>query len=431
MKGVESVIIFLATVLLVTAIIYCFLSPMSNLYKKEGFSNQPAFKSDKEYVDQVKLLTDKFEGNASGKRPVIELIRTEYQVPEPERILVNYHALACRFPGFLGPFPSGYMDPEIGIQTAISAGCRVFVLDIDYIKDCSNECNGYFPRLAVRDIQGKYLVNAASNKPLCNNMENFELRRICKLIHDYGFASSSPQGADPIIIVLYFHRRPPGSYKSKTVLDYYSLVAKALSPFRNRLLLNELEGGKFYRHQQEGNLLMKKITDYTGRVLIFNNANTSGFSEVNTYSSMDDLDFLTNLRLFSNQTKMGITEAPSGSTFGLLQTTEDFMTVPDDRKESVQGETTLKWTITLSSDPMKSPTKDVYDKLATTYGVQCVPTNLFDKDNLYLFEEKTFKKYGFYYKPDALRYRKPPVVVPGEPNTSMNARQGRLVPPSL
>lgn len=419
MKGVGYLLIVIGWIVFVSATVYAFLLPRS-----EGFSTQPAFKTDKEYVEQVKKLIDRFEAHSSGKRTIYELILEKNTIPEAERLLVNYHALACRYPGFIGPFPSGYMDPDIGVQGAVKAGCRVFVLDIDYIKDCSGECEGYFPRLAVRDVQGKYLVNAATNKPLCNTMENFELRTICQRIHDYAFSPSAPQAADPIIIVLYFHRRPPGSYKSKAVLDYYSYVAKALSPFRNRLLLNELEGGKFYRHQQEGPLLMKKITDYSGRVLIFNNANTSGFSEVNTYSSMEDLDFLTNLRLFSNQTKLGITEAPSGSTFGVLQTTEDFMNVPEDRKENVQGETKIKWTIALPSDPKQSPKKEVYEKLTTTYGVQCVPTILFDKENEHLFQETTFKKYGFYYKPDALRFRKPPVVVAGEANKNMNANGG-------
>lgn len=426
MKGVGYLLIIIGWIVFVGATVYSFLLPRS-----EGFSTQPAFKTDKEYLEQVKVLTDKFEGLSSGKRPIEELIREKNSIPEAERILVNYHALACRYPGFLGPFPSGYMDPDIGIQSAVKAGCRVFILDIDYMKDCSSECAGYFPRLAVRDVQGKYLVNSATNAPLCNTMENFELRTVCQRIHDYAFSNSAPQANDPVIIVLYFHRRPPGSYKSKAVLDYYSRVAKALSPFRNRLLLNELEGGKFYRHQQEGPLLMKKVTDYNGRVLIFNNANTIGFTEVNTYSSMDDLDFLTNLRLFSSQTKLGITEGPSGSTFGILQTTEDFMNVPEDRKENVQGETKIKWTIALPSNPQTSAKKDVYEKLTATYGVQCVPTILFDKDNDYLFQDTTFKKYGFYYKPDALRYRKPPVVIAGEANTNMNANGGNLPPPTI
>lgn len=399
--------------------------------KKEGFATEPVYRSSKEYQAQVKVITDAYEPHSTGKRPVLELLEKEQAVPEAERILVNFHALACRYPGFIGPFPSGYMDPDIGVLTAVKAGCRTFVLDIDYIEECKNDSIGYFPRLVVRDIQGKLLINDATQSPLCNTPDQFELRTICQKINDYAFSSSAPQKDDPLIIVLYFHRRPPGSHKSKAVLDYYSYVAKALSPFKNRLLTNELEGGKFYRHQQEGKLLMNKITNYNGKVLIFNNANTSGFSEVNTYKAMDDLDFLTNLRLYTTQTRLGITEQATGASFGILQSTEDFLTVPDDRKDQVQGETTQKWSIALPPNPTQSVTKEAYHTLTKSFGVHCIPALLFDPVSAYLFQESEFKTYGFRYKTEALRYHKPPVVSPGEPNPSMNARQGRLVAPSL
>ena len=405
------------------------LTPIAKGLYQEGFKGtpdtQPAYKSTTPYQNQVKLLTDTYEPYSTGKRPVLELLGKEKTVSESEQILLNFHTLACRYPGFLGPFPAGYMDPDIGILTAIKAGCRTFVLDIDYIEDCKSSKSGYFPRLVVRDIQGKLMINEETQGPLCQNMSHFELRSVCQKIHDLAFSSSSPQATDPVIIVLYFHRRPPGALTSKTVLDYYSTVAKALSPFKNRLLTNELNGGKFYRHQQEGKLLMNKITNYNGKVLIFNNANTSGFVEAKTYKAMDDLDFLTNLRLFSTQTKLGVTEPATGGSFGILQAAEDYLMVPDDRKEQVQGETTQKWTIALPSNPIQTPTKEIYDKLTTTFGVHCLPTILFDPVSSYLFQDM-FKTYGFRYKPKALRYRKPPVVSPGEPNPSMNARQGRI-----
>lgn len=436
MKGA---FLYLITALLTIIVLGCtlsfFRSSSEPFEDKSQKPQAPAFRSESEYQAQVKLLTDRFEPYSTGKRPVLELIEKEATVPEAERILVNFHTLACRYPGFLGPLPSGYLDPDVGILTAIKAGCRTFVLDIDYIKECRNDAIGYFPRLVVRDRQEKLAINVATQEPLCQTPEHFELRTIFQKIHDYAFSSASPQASDPLLIVLYFHRKPPGSYKSKTVLDYYSYVARALSPFQNRLLTNELEGGKFYRHQQEGKLLMNPITNYNGKVLIFNNANTSGFAETKTYTAMEDLDFLTNLRLYSTQTKLGATEQATGASFGVLQAMEDFLTVPDDRKDQVQSETTTKWSIALPKDPLAVPTKEQYDTLTTTFGIQCVPTLLFlqdkDKDTRYLFEEKTFKTYGFRYKPEALRYRKPPVVAPGEPNPSMNARQGRIVAPTL
>ena len=422
--------------LIVVSIVLLAFFFLSELWKRrEPFANQndtqPAYKSATEYQTQVKLMNDLYEPYSTGKRPVLELLETERKVPEAERILVNFHTLACRYPGFIGPFPSGYMDPDIGVQAAVMAGCRTFVLDIDYIEECKNDSIGYFPRLVVRDMKGRLLINDETQKPLCNTMKHFELRAVCQKINQYAFSSSAPQQDDPIIIVLYFQRRPPGSIKSKTVLDYYSNVAKALSPFRDRFLVNELDGGKFYRHQQEGKLLMNKITNYRGKVLIFNNANTSGFTDVKTYAAMDDLDFLTNLRLHTTQTRMGVTEQATGSSFGILQSTEDFMTIPDDRKDQVQGETQQKWTIALPSNPIQPITKEAYDTLTLTLGVQCVPAILFDSAYSYLFQDTTFKKYAYRYKSDALRYRKPPVVSPGEPNPSMNARQGRLVSPTI
>ncbi len=433
--------LLLFTALLTVFVLGCAFSfrtfPSRCPSSKEAFQDkpqQPAFRAEPAYQAQVKLLTDRFEPYSTKKRPVQELLEKEPSVPEPERILVNFHTLACRYPGFLGPLPAGYLDPDIGILTAVKAGCRTFVLDIDYIKQCPTDSVGYFPRLVVRDRQEKLAINAVTQEPLCQTPQSFELRTICQKIHDYAFSSASPQASDPIIIVLYFHRRPPGSYKSKAVLDYYSYVAKALAPFQNRLLTNELQGGKFYRHQQEGKLLMNKITNYNGKVLIFNNANTSGFTETNAYTAMEDLDFLTNLRLYSTQTKLGATEQASGASFGVLQATEDFLTVPEDRRDQVQSETTTKWSMALSKDPLTLPTKEEYETLTNSIGVQCVPTLLFvpDKDvPTYLFQDNTFGTYGFRYKREALRHRKPPVVAPGEPNPRMNARQGRVVAPSL
>lgn len=408
----------------------------------EGFADtaplQPTHRTEKAFETQSALFNQAFEPYSTAKRPVVELLENEQKVSESERILLNFQTLACRYPGFLGPLPSGYMDPEIGILHAIKAGCRTFVLDIDYIDDCAS-CKkdtsiAYFPRLVVRDIQRKLLINEQTQAPLCQNLAHFELRTICQLINDRAFTSSALQATDPIIIVLYFHRRPPGSLSSKAVLDYYSAVARALSPFKDRLLTNELEGGKFYRHQQEGKLLMNKITNYNGKVLIFNNANTSGFQTAKTYNAAEDLDFLTNLRLFSSQTKLGVTEAATGGSFGILQTVEDYLSVPDDRKDQVKGETTQKWSIALSSNPIQMPTKEVYETLTTTYGVQCVPALLFDPALLtaaaagssHLFQDQTFKKYSFRYKPEALRYKRPPVVSPGQPNPSIDMKEGRL-----
>ena len=298
--------------------------------------------------------------------------------------------------------------------------------------ECDGETVKYFPRIVVRDAQGKLRMNINSNRPLCNSPQHSNIRDVCEKINYYAFASGCQNATDPVIIVLYFLRQPPGSYKSKVVLDYYSNVAKALAPFQNRLLNNELDGGTYYRQSQEGRLLINNIKDYSGKVLIFSNANTIGFRETQLYSPSEDLDFLTNLRLLYSQTKLGITDNSGSAPFGILETAEDYLIVPPDRTDEVAEATKLRWTICFSQDPSQSVSQDTYNKITSSFGVHCVPMLLFNTDaSKFMFTDNTFKTYSFIPKPEELRYVKPPVVIPAEPNPSTNANQGLLRAPTI
>ena len=421
---------FVLLIFTVFIVYYC----MKN---KEGFATDTlAYKTEEGYNTQVKLLTDTYGPTATAKRPITDLLanetkstETKYYMPESQQNFVNFYALACRYPGYLGPMINGYYDPDIGIQHAVNAGCRTFVLDIDYLDDCKEPA--YFPRLVVRDTQGKLLINYNSNQPLCNSMEHNTIKTVCEKINFYAFADSCQNKTDPVVIVLYFLRQPPGSYKSKTVLDYYSNVAKSLSPFQDRFITNELDGGTFYRQKQESRLLINKISDYNGKVLVFSNANTTGFRETKTYSPDEDLDFMVHLRLSYTQTKMGVTENDSGSAFGILQTAEDFTIVPAGQQGDVMESTKLRWTVCLSKDPAQPVSQANYKAITEKFGVNCVPTVLFDPASSFMFTDKTFKTYGFIPKPEALRYVKPPIVIAAEPNPSMNANQGKIRAPTI
>lgn len=388
------------------------------------------YTSENKYKEQVEKLTKKYEPYADGKRPVTDLL-SQNVMPEFEESFVNFYSLGCRYTGYIGPFEEGYFDPERAIQLAVKAGCRTFVLEIDYLDECKGETISYFPRIVVRDIQGKMRIKFNSNRPLCNSPQHSNIRDVCDLINYYAFASSAQNASDPVVIVLYFLRTPPGSYKSKTVLDYYSNVAKALGAFKNRLITNELDGGSFYRQKQEGRLLINKITDYNNKVLIFSNANTNGFREVQTYRSDEDLDFLVNLRLSYNQTKLGITENDTGSVFGILQTAEDYLIIPPDRTDETVENTKLRWTICFSNDPSMPISKDTYNKITSTYGIHCAPIQIFDDNNDFMFTDNTFKTYSYIPKPESLRYIKPPIVIPAEPNPSTDAKQGLLRSPTI
>jgi len=415
--------ILLTIVVIATSVsIYLYLS---NKIRLEGFAD---YKQDSAYTAQVKLLSDKYSSMANGKRPITHLLQSG-AMPDEHQCFVNFYSLGCRFTGYIGPMQNGYFDPDIAVQSAVNAGCRVFVLDIDYMDMCDSDTVKYFPRIVVRDIQGKFMINYDSTQPLCNTSSSSTIRDICEKINFYAFAPSCQNNTDPVVIVLYFLRQPPGTYKSKSVLDYFSNVAKSLSPFSDRLLKNELDGGTFYRQKQEGRLLINKITDYSGKVLIFSNANTNGFREIDTYQPTEDLDFLTNLRLSYSQTKLGITDNKSSSPFGILETAENYMIIPADRSDEMIENTKLRWTMCLSRDPSITVPKETYNAITSKYGIHCSPVILFDDASQYMFTDPLFKTYSFAPKPEPLRYIKPPVITPATPNPSTNANQGMLRAP--
>lgn len=428
MIPIHTWIFFVVLLAMAVTVVYCMRSVFYP--KKEGFATTAgsrAFTSEADYKKQVKALTDRFGATADAHRPVTENLAS---MPETQQNLVNFYALGARFTGYIGPLVEGYFDPEIAVQTAVNAGCRVFVLEIDYLNDCaSSPDTKYFPRLVVRDVHGRLLIRPSSNEPFCNSASASNLREVCEKINTYAFASSS----DPVILVLYFLRQPPGGYKAKDVLDYYSNVAKMLAPLRERFLGNEVNGGTFYRQSQESRLLMNNITTYSNKVLVFSNANLLGFRESPIkYKPEEDLDFMTNLRLSYTQTQLGITSNDSiGPSFGILQAAEDYLAVPTDRTDQVVEQTKSRWTIALSSDPSKPVDAATFQKLVSTFGVQCVPISVFDETNQFMFTEGTFKTYSYQPKPPSLRFIKPPIVVPAEPNPSMNANGGKLRAPTL
>ncbi len=313
------------------------------------------------------------------------------------RSLVNFYALGCRYSGYMGPMENGYFDSDIAIQHAVNLGCRVFVLDIDYF-DGQGVSTTYVPRICVQDVQRKNMIQFNDKYKL--NDPVGEIRKVCESINTYAFAPSCQNSADPVIIVLYFLRKPSGDKKSPAVLTYYSKVAEALGPFQNRFITNEVHNGVFSRQKQEDNMLYGDIKNYSGKVLIFSNADTSGFRDSSIpYEPHKDLDFLVNLRLTYTQTQMGITDKETVS-YGILQSAEDYMSIPEDRESATIEETKKKWTICLSKNPSIPISEYIYNKITLRYGVHCVPACLFDTTaSSFLFAEDLFKTYGFIPKP--------------------------------
>jgi hypothetical protein len=124
----ENLIVIMAIIVVIAMSVYLYYTSQT-----EGFED---YKSQDGYKKQVKLLSDTYSDASNGKRPFAEGAK---DMPESEQIFTNFYSLGCRFTGFLGPTGDSYYDPDIAVQNAVAAGCRVFILEIDYIQNCSGE----------------------------------------------------------------------------------------------------------------------------------------------------------------------------------------------------------------------------------------------------------------------------------------------------
>ena len=430
MKSVESPVLFVF-ILALGIFIGLFLAKniKAFLATYEGFESQDPnsdFRSQRGYKMQLASVLTRFSG-VGGRRLGYE--SSPDLLKDDENCLVNYYVLGCRIAGYLGPFQNGYLDPGQAIAIASQAGCRVFVLDIDYMGKPENA----YPRLVVRDKQNKSVAEAVSNGSFQQTDRTSNLLDAIVAIKANAVESSMNQSKDPLILVLNFLRIPGTSAASNVVLDYYSAVARNLEPLHQYFLHNE-PSGTYHRQSQEGKILTNPITAFDGKVLLFTNADTTGFRQApaGKYTAKEDLDYLVNLRLYYNQSKIGVTQPTQGQVFGIMEKVGDYTVIPSDRKDQIVERLKLQWTLALPNDPAVSTDQETFT-VAKSYGVNCVPIAIWDEAavNDYIFNAKNgfFRAYSYIPKPPELRYRKPKAVVPATPSTQLDSKGGSLRSP--
>lgn len=400
----------------------------------EGFSNNIlAFREKSDYKKARQSIIDRFEGSASARRGITDMLANGVQdMPEDEQCLVNFHVLAARFTGFIGPNGQNYFDPEFAIPYALKAGCRSFIYEIDYLDDCNGNGFEYYPKLVIRDINGRLIVNPDTSKPMCVNDSTSTILKVSRILRDNAFSGTLQNSTDPLIVVLFIRRLPPVERtENKRLLRFYSRIAKGLAPLTDKTIDSILQGGVFSRQKQEGALLINNIKTYEGRVLIFCNADTSAFREDKTYPQNEDLDFLVNLRLTYKQTQLGCTSNPSGASFGGIETVDSFLVTPPDQVTNTCNDLKLRWTVTLSKDPLEVVDEKKFNTLMTTYGVHCVPIQFYEEGYKYVFGNKLFQKWSYIPKPKSLRYRKPPIAIPAKQVKAADANGGQLRMPTV
>ena len=403
----------------------------------------PSDKKVKSKADQLAFLSAKYDSASNARRALSDYLgqsTTPTEIPVVEQMLINFYVLGCRLTGYLGPMNNGYFDANTAVQYAVKAGCRAFVLDIDFVEQCmSCDQTTYTPYLVVRKGTGTgnensdYLVNW--NGELCKNINQTTVDKVCTAINNFAFSSETCQNStDPVIIVLNFLRMPDLTDRcSLKNLNYYSQVAKALQVFGTRLY-QQAANGNYFRQLQPDQLLLNKITDYNGKVLIFNNTDTTGFdpsvcNNIPKYEPKDDLNYYTNLQLHYSMRQLGVTDNTAGN--GVLDSADEYKNIPVSESATYKMNTTNKWTMCLPSNPLTPVPETTYTYITDTFGVHCVPISLFDTSNDFMFTEARFKTYSYRPKPKELRRAPPKTIVPGKAPSNYNTRGGQLRPPEI
>jgi hypothetical protein len=393
--------------------------------------------------DQLAFLSQKYDAASNARRALSDYLgqsTTPAEMAPEEQMLINFYVLGCRLTGYLGPMDNGYFDANTAVQYAVKAGCRAFVLDIDFVEQCmSPDQPSYTPYLVVRKGTGAgnensdYLVNWGGD--LCKHIDQTTVDKVCTAINTYAFSNQTCQNStDPVIIVLNFLRMPDLTDRcSLKNLNYYSQVAKALQVFGTRLY-QQAANGNYFRQLQPDQLLLNKITDYNGKVLIFNNADTSGFdpsicNKIPKYDPKDDLNYYTNLQLHYTMKQLGVTDNNSGN--GILDSADEYKNIPVTESATYKMNTTNQWTMCLPSNPLQPVSESTCTYITDTFGVHCVPISLFDTSNDFMFTDKYFKKYSYRPKPKELRRAPPKAIIPGVAPISQFTNEGHLRPPTL
>jgi hypothetical protein len=379
----------------------------------------------------VKKTTEGFQ-NTSKK----DIIPDKITVQRNEISLLNFCVLGHRLGGYAGPKVNGVFAEEEVMDICIQGGVRLFIFDIDYINDTLK------PKVVCRDKTGNLLSNNTASIRKC-------MRAIRKNM-DLGATKG-----DPIIIVLSFLRYPDTPQK---VYRFMSDVARELYSI-TKYMLRQTTSAVYDKQRMASELFLRPITDYENKVIILSNANTSIFNDpdmkkynisigesINQYTN---LDLYINARIFTNtdDTLLSHLSKPEKSDVVSVRanSVNFYQNIPDKDTSNVVNDTKKEFTIamnyTFSDD---TPTDDMLKLLHGTYGVNCIPVNLFykpdnkeelDKNNpaviLPILTDKWFSTYSYILKPRHLRYSIPDEIPMAAPPKAANTGGGFIKTPNI
>jgi hypothetical protein len=284
------------------------------------------------------------------------------QITDANISLLQWRPLTVRLAGYLGGETdalNGVFDMVKGTQVAISLGARSFVFDIDYLdtKPCE-------PLVIYRDSGG-----------VMRSLNTGSIRDGMDALNKMAFKSNY----DPVIIVVYLRRIPPGKIQAD---KYFKAIAAELDPL-STYHLGLTEQGKFHSCASESSLFYNSITSYQKKFIVLCNYDTTLLPQ--TQNPKDNLNFWVNARLFlhelSSSSSLGsVTNkiTSGGVAYAKIGDFSDFLTIPGSTTTAtadfVQG-TMVTYTIALSPVNYYITTNNL-DILLNTLGIHSIPIDV-------------------------------------------------------
>jgi hypothetical protein len=377
--------------------------------------------------DREAVFNVKFAAEFKDKKSLAEAKQAQ-DISEREDCLINFQPLTVIHPGFVGPVKDGVYDEVDGVTTVIRMGARCLVLPIDY-HDKESMPSTFpppnTPCLMYRDEGGTV-----------RSINGGTIAKVAETIANVAWSDVVTQRNDPFILILYFLRTPEEG--TREYLDFLSKVALDLQPLSS-YLLGQTPEGVYNRQARQDQLLFVNTSQLEKKLLIFCNADTSGFRTSqtdfkHTYTPKEDLDYWVHMRIFKQNldTVMGVTSIPIRSVMprSILDKTSYYATLPGDAatKRKEVDATKEKFMITLEKQGT-TPSGATLTSLLDVYGVQAVPLFLID----YTPDvQSALRKWNYAWraKPKAIRYMRPEAIVVQPQNPNVNANGGMVNVPS-
>lgn len=349
------------------------------------------------------------------------------KVPDSQKALVNFAPLTVMQTGYVGPEFDGVYNEEQSVATALKAGARCFVLNIDYHE------NSGLPKPAFPDAYEPCLLYRDEGDVI-RSLNAGSIQRVAQALSNLAFNDIISLRQDPLIVVLYFVKTPAPN--TKEYLRYCSKVAKQLNPL-TRFLLGQAPEGVYNRQGRQDDLLYTSIQNLERRVILMSNINTNIFRDpkrvgIQSVPVSEDLDFMVHLRLYGQTDSLqGATERADKNQLprGYLERFPYYTTIPEKNQRETVDTNRIRWIVALPS-PGKFPELKDVKTVVEKMGVQCVPLNLFNAKDSDIPVIDLWKD-GWRAKPEALRFTKPQAFKPLSPSTKLDANKGQLSSPKL